>query len=100
MNTENLNTKEYSLDYQPDLFRYFLRKLYSEVVMSNEECDKVGKGFYSYLLNLNLTDVQKKNILPKNSFDVILNSEHPLKTFGFPPAFVFHFGEHIKVELG
>lgn len=90
----------YTLLYPVDLFRYFLRKTYKEVDMSNEDCDEIGQGFYKYLQNLELTDEQKKNILPKDTFDVILNAEHPLRTNGFPPAYVFHFAEYVGKQNG
>jgi hypothetical protein len=90
----------YTLLCPVDLFRYFLRKTYKEVDMSNEDIDEIGEGFYKYLQNLELTDEQKKNILPKDIFDVILNAEHPLRTNGFPPAYVFHFVEYVGKQNG
>ena len=96
----NSKPELYTLLCPVDLFRYFLRKNYKEVEMNNEECDEIGKGFYKYLQNLELTDEQKKNILPKDTFDVILNSEHPLRTNGFPSAYVFHFTEYVGNQNG
>jgi len=80
------------------LFRYFLRKLYKNVEMSNEDIDEIGEGFYEYLRGLKLTDTQKKNILPKDTFDVILNSNHPFRTEGFPLAYVLHFTQYVEKE--
>ena len=88
----------YTLLCPVSLFRYFLRKNYKKIEISNEECDELGENFYKYLRNLKLTEEQKKNILPKNIFDVILNSDSPLRTNGFPPAYVLHFSEHIEKE--
>lgn len=88
----------YTLLQPVDLFRYFLRKLYKEVEMSNEDIDEIGKGFYEYLRGLNLTEKQRQSILPKSTFDVILNSSHPLRTEGFPPAYVFHFTQYVEQQ--
>lgn len=88
----------YTLLCPVDLFRYFLRKLYKDVEMSNEDIDEIGEGFYEYLRELNLTQEQKQNILPKDTFDVILNSNHPLRTEGFPPAYVLHFTQYVEQQ--
>lgn len=104
MKKENeTNETKKAINYEPllcpvDLFRYFLRKNYKEIEMTNEECDGLGEDFYKYLRALNLTEEQKKNILPKNTFDVILNADHPLRTNGFPPAYVLHFAEYVEKE--
>ena len=79
-----------------NLFRYFLRKQYKYVEISNEECDELNTDFHKYLTNLKLSEKQKENIMPKNEIDVIMNSEHTLRMDGFSPAYVFHFGEYIK----
>ena len=86
----------YTLLYPVYLFRYFMRKLYKDVEMSNEDIDEIGEEFYKYLRGLNLTEQQKKNILPKNTFDVILNVTHPFRTEGFPSAYVLHFTQHVE----
>jgi hypothetical protein len=88
----------YTLLCPVDLFRYFLRKLYKDVEMSNEDIDEIGEGFYEYLRELNLTQEQKQNILPKDTFDVILNSNHPFRTEGFPPAYVLHFTQYVEQQ--
>jgi len=88
----------YTLLCPVDLFRYFLRKLYKDVEMSNEDIDEIGEGFYEYLRRLNLTEKQKQNILPKDTFDVILNSNHPLRTNGFPCAYVLHFTQFVEQQ--
>lgn len=88
----------YTLLCPVDLFRYFLRKNYKDVEISNEACDGIGQEFYKYLRGLNLTEEQKQKILPKNTFDVILNADHPLRTNGFPPAYVLHFAQFIKQQ--
>ena len=79
-----------------DLFRYFVRKQYEGVEISNEDIDELRIEFAKYLHKLNLTDKQKENTLPKSAFDVMLNSEHPLKMHGFEPAYVFHFATFIE----
>jgi len=79
-----------------DLFRYFVKKQYEGVEISNEDIDELRIEFAKYLHKLTLTDKQKENILPKSTFDVILNAEHPLKMHGFEVAYVFHFATFIK----
>lgn len=86
----------YTLLYPVDIFRFFLRSNYPSTEFSNYDADELGKSFYEYLRNLNLNDEQKKNILPKDMFDIVLNQKHPLKTFGFPPAYVYHFVTFIE----
>ena len=78
------------------LFRYFIRKQYEGVEMSNEDIDEIGIEFAKYLTELNLTDKQKKNILPKDTFDVILNDKHPFRMNGFPAGYVLHFTRFIE----
>lgn len=97
-NTTKASNDLYTLLYPVDLFRYFLRKNYKEIDISNEKCDNIGEEFYKYLRELNLTEKQKQNILPKNTLDVILNSDHPLRTNGFPPAYVLHFAQFIEQQ--
>lgn len=88
----------YTLLCPVDLFRYFLRKNYKDIEISNEECDGIGQEFYEYLRGLNLTEKQKQNILPKNTFDVILNANHPLRMNGFPPGYILHFAQFIEQQ--
>ena len=97
-NTESTSNELYTLLCPVDLFRYFLRKNYKDIEISNEECDGIGQEFDEYLRCLNLTEEQKRNILPKNTFDVILNADHPLRTNGFPPAYVLHFAQFIEQQ--
>jgi len=79
-----------------DLFRFFIRKQYAGVEVSNVECDELNVGFAEYLTKLELTELQKENILPKSAVDVIMNSDHPLMMHGFSPAYVYHFVEFIE----
>lgn len=81
------------------LFRYFIRITHKGVIISNEECDALRIEFAKYLHNLNLTQLQKDNILPKSEFDVILNKEHPLRVNGFPPAYVWHFCNFVEKAM-
>ena len=102
-NQKDIKTAEtkpelYTLLCPVGLFRYFLRKLYKDVEMRNEDIDEIGEGFYEYLRGLNLTEEQKQNILPKDTFDVILNSNHPFRTEGFPPAYVLHFTKYVEQQ--
>lgn len=88
----------YTLLCPVDLFRYFIRKLYKDVEMSNEDIDEIGEGFYEYLRGLNLTEKQKQNILPKDTFDVIINSSNPFRREGFPPAYFLHFTQYVEKQ--
>ena len=88
----------YTLLCPVDLFRFFLRKNYEGIEINNEECDGLGEEFYKYLRALKLTEEQKENILPKNTFDVILNADHPLRTNGFPAAYVLHFAQFVEQQ--
>ncbi len=81
-----------------DLFRYFIRKLYKAVNISNDDIDEINKEFSNYLNDLKLTDIQRENILPKSTFDVLLNSTHPFRVEGFPPAFILHFDLFVEKE--
>lgn len=80
-------------------FRYFIRITHKGVIISNEECDELRVEFAKYLFNLNLTPLQKENILPKSELDVILYKEHPLRVSGFPPAYVWHFCNFVEKEM-
>ena len=95
------NENETKMDYDAllcpvDLFRYFIRKQYSGIEISNEDCDGIRIEFAKYLYKLDLTEKQKENILPPNTMEVIMNADHPHKMHGFPPAYVFHFAEFIE----
>jgi len=100
---KQLETKEasnkpelYTVLCPVNLFRYFLRKQYKDIEISNEECDELNTEFHKYLTDLRLSEEQKENIMPKSEIDVIMNSEHPLRMHGFEPAYVFHFAEFIE----
>jgi hypothetical protein len=86
----------YTVLYPVAIFRFFLRKNYPSTEFSNYDADELGKSFYEYLQELELNDEQKKNVLPKDMFDIVLNQEHPLRTFGFSPAYVYHFVTFIE----
>ncbi len=79
-----------------DLFRYFVRKQYENVKISNEDIDGLRIEFAKYLHKRDLTDRQKENTLPKSTLDVILNADHPLIMHGFVAAYVFHFATFIE----
>jgi len=78
------------------LFRFFVRKNYEGIEISNEECDGINDMFAKYLHDLDLTDKQKEKILPKSEFDVMLNMTHPLRMNGFEAAYVYHFGTFVE----
>ena len=88
----------YTLLCPVGLFRFFLRKNYEGIEINNDDCDELGEEFYKYLRDLNLNEEQRKNILPKNTFDVILNADHPLRINGFPPAYVLHFTQFVEQQ--
>lgn len=92
---EQTNTYE-SLLCPITLFRFFIRKQYKGINISNEDCDGLRIEFAKYLYKLELTDKQKENILPPNTMEVIMNADHPYKMNGFPPAYVYHFTEFVE----
>ena len=98
MKSKPTNTESYPILCPEDLFRYFIRKLYNDIEISNKQCNIIRIEFSKYLNQLNLTDEQKKKILPKNEIDVIMNTEHPFRINGFPAAYVFHFIKFIEKE--
>jgi hypothetical protein len=97
-NIDKQSNELYKLLCPVNLFRYFLRKQYDGVTITNEECDGLNEEFSKYLISLNLTQNQKENILPKNEMDVILNDKHPLRMHGFSPAYVYHFAEFVEKQ--
>ena len=82
-----------------DTFRYFIRKNFPEFgnEISNEDIDEIVIEFHEHL-DSKLSEEQNERILPKNAMDVIMKSEHPLKTNGFEPAYVLHFTQWIKEQ--
>jgi len=100
MNTENISNEAKGNavlhGVMPStLFRYFVRKNYPTVEITNEELDELCTGFNQYLKDLNLSDEAKSKIIPKNEMEVILNSDHPLKQNGFHSALLLHFDQFI-----
>lgn len=93
-----MTTENYSLNIAPELFRYFIRKFYNGVDMSNEEIDEIRNDFVKYLENMNFNQLQRENCLPKNEADIIMNMDNPLRMFGFPPAFVLHFTKYVEEQ--
>ena len=82
-----------------DTFRYFIRKNFPEFwnEISNEDIDEIGIEFHKHL-DSKLSEEQKERILPKNAMTIIMQSEHPLKTNGFEPAYVLHFTQWVKEQ--
>lgn len=78
-------------------FRYFIRKNFTEAVISNEDCDEINIEFSNYLRKI-CTDEQLKNFCPKNEIDIVLNMDHPLKMNGFHPAFMYHFTQFVEEQ--
>lgn len=83
-----------------NVFRYFIRKNFEDIgdELSNEDIDEIGIEFHKYL-DEKLSDKQKQKILPKDVISVVVNSDHPLKTNGFEPAYVLHFTQWIKESI-
>ncbi len=77
------------------LFRFFIRKNYKELELTNEEIDSIGIDFMEYL-NTNLTNEILERIMPKSEIDVIMNADNLLLQSGFHPALVIHFMEFVK----
>lgn len=76
-------------------FRFFVRKNYPSVEISNEDLDELCTEFNSYLDALNLTSEFIKKIAPKNEMEVVMNMDNPLKQNGFHPAMLLHFDQFI-----
>lgn len=101
MKTESYHNKpgkpeDYSTLCPPDLYKYFIGTMFKGAKLSEEEIEYIRTSFAEYLEGCNFTPEQKKNVLPKNEFDVMLNMHHPLRTNGFPPGYVIHFTEFVK----
>ena len=79
-----------------DIFRFFIRKHYSGIQISNDDCDMLRIDFAKWLHAKNLTDEQINNIMPKNTIDVILKTDHPFRSNGMPLAFTLHFCDYIE----
>jgi len=91
LNLSDMKTEHEQYLVTDHLFRVFIRSHYKGVEISNEECDELGMEFADYLIELNLTDKQKENILPKSEANVFMNMNHPLMMNGFPAAYMLHF---------
>ncbi len=83
--------------WKKDIFRFFVRKSFTDVQVSNDECDAIGKDFMIYLQD-KCTAIQLLNFLPKDEIEIIMYWNHPLKMNGFHPAFVYHFTEFIEQQ--
>lgn len=90
------NLGRYTVSSSINLFRYFLRKEYKDIEITNEECDELNVEFHKYLTDLKLSEKQKENIIPKGEIDIIINSNNPLTINGFSPAYVYHFNEFVR----
>lgn len=76
-------------------FRFFVRKNYPSVEISNEDLDELCIEFNKYLDSLNLAPELIKKIAPKNEMEVIMAMGSPLKQNGFHPAMILHFDQFI-----
>lgn len=76
-------------------FRFFVRKNYPSVEISNEDLDEMCVEFNKYLDALNLAPEFIKKIAPKNEMEVIMAMDSPLKQNGFHPAMILHFDQFI-----
>lgn len=76
-------------------FRYFIRKNFQGVDLSNEVIDGIYDEFKKYLDNKCDQEVLNK-ILPKNDIEVIKNMDDPLKINGLHPALTIHFDNFIR----
>ena len=75
-------------------FRVFIRKNWSGIEITNDECDAMLKDFSVYLRK-KLTEDQLNRILPKNDIEVMMNMDNPIRMGGFHPAFMYHFMEWV-----
>ena len=79
-------------------FPHFIRKNYPEIAdITNEEINEIGLQFKEYIKEV-YKDSQDKldKIWDISPMKVIMNSEHPLKTNGYEPALIIHFGNYVK----
>jgi hypothetical protein len=79
-------------------FRVFIRKTWTDIKITNDECDAILKDFSVYLRD-KLTTEQLDRILPKNDIEVMMNMDNPIRMGGFHPAFMYHFTEFIQSNL-
>jgi hypothetical protein len=97
---EKLSTEQGKITDEPLLcpvlgFRFFMRKTYSNVEISNDDIDELNKEFSKYLSN-KLDGENLRKFLPKNDLDVALNANHPLRINGFSPVIAYHFTEFVE----
>lgn len=76
-------------------FRFFVRKNYQNIVISNEDLDGMCVEFNKYLDALNLEPDFIEKISPKNEMEVILQMDNPIKQNGFHPAIYLHFHQFL-----
>ena len=93
-NSENPQLHKHSV-MPSTCFRFFVRKNYPSVEISNEDLDELCIEFNNYLDALNLAPELIKKIAPKNEMEVIMAMDSPLKQNGFHPAMLLHFGQFI-----
>jgi hypothetical protein len=84
-NSENPQLHKHSV-MPSTCFRFFVRKNYPSVEISNEDLDELCIEFNNYLDALNLAPELIKKISPKNEMEVVMNMDNPLKQNGFHPA--------------
>ena len=95
MNTQH-NPKLRKRSIMPSsCFRFFVRKNYPSVDISNEDLDELCVEFNNYLDALNLAPEVIQKIAPKNEMEVIMEMDSPLKQNGFHPAMLLHFDQFI-----
>lgn len=89
-----------------EYFPHFIRKNYPTTTIanaSNEDLREIGKGFKKYLLEIFKENKEKLDeIWDISPMKIILHQEHPLKTNGYEPALIVHFGlyvDKIKKEI-
>ena len=80
-------------------FPHFIRMIYPNVPMNNEDAIEIGDRFKNYLENKFADDMNKlQDIWDINPITIIKNMGSPLKTNGYHPAFVFHFTDFCKQQ--
>lgn len=78
-----------------DFFRQFVRLLYQDIDISNEDLDRMALIFEKYLFD-KVGEEKARSWYPLSIVKLLTESDHPLKMYGFEPALVLHFGNYVK----
>jgi hypothetical protein len=80
------------------IFRYFVRKNWPAIQITNDWLDSLKSEFEQYLTAKDLKPDAQALILPRSPGEIMM-CQKPNYTHGFHPAFVLHFTHFIKEQL-